>query len=60
MVIKNINCTLEERISTKSGNKYKALVIKLTDTYEKLVMLDKAEIELVELTLNKPQNNLGK
>jgi len=39
---------LEERTS-KKGKKYTVLVIKLTDTYEKLVFLDKAEIELLKL-----------
>lgn len=38
---------LEERVSQK-GNKYVVLVIKLTPTYEKLVFLDKAELELVK------------
>jgi len=39
---------LEERTS-KKGKKYTVLVIKLTDTYEKLVFLDKAEIELLKI-----------
>lgn len=56
MVIKKLDCTLEERHSAKSGNNYKAVVIKITDGYEKLVMLDKAEIALIEATLN----NVGK
>ena len=40
---------LEERTS-KKGKKYVVLVIKLTDTYDKLVFLDKAEIELLKLS----------
>lgn len=43
----NCKATLETRISQK-GNEYQVLVIKLTDTYEKLVFLDKAEIELLK------------
>lgn len=43
-----VNAILEERTS-KKGNKYTVLVIKLTDTYEKLVFLDKAEIELLKI-----------
>lgn len=40
---------LEERTS-KKGKKYYVLVIKITDTYDKLVFLDKAEIELLRLS----------
>lgn len=43
----NVKCSLEERTS-KKGNTYKVLVIKLTDTYEKLVFLDNAELELLK------------
>lgn len=42
-----VNATLETRTS-KKGSTYQVLVIKLTDTYEKLVFLDKAEIELLK------------
>lgn len=42
----DVKATLEERTS-KKGTKYTVLVLKLTDTYEKLVFLDKAEIELI-------------
>lgn len=41
-----VKATLEERTS-KSGNHYQVLVVHLTDTYEKLVFLEKAEIELL-------------
>ena len=47
-----LNCTLEERISQKTGKPYFVLVIKITDTYEKLVFLDKSEVELIRLTNN--------
>lgn len=44
----NIKCSLETRTS-KKGNDYQVLVIKLTDNYEKLVFLEPAEIELLKL-----------
>ena len=43
-----ISTTLETRVS-KKGSSYKVLVIRLTPTYEKLVFLDKAELELLAL-----------
>lgn len=48
----NVNCTLETRIS-KKGSSYQVLVIKLTPNYEKLVFLDKAEIELLNSSNSK-------
>ena len=36
----------------KSGNNYVCLEIYLTDTYKKIVFLDKAEIELLKLSNN--------
>lgn len=47
----DIKATLETRTS-KKGNEYQVLVIKLTDTCEKLVFLDKAEIELLKVSKN--------
>ena len=47
-----LNCVLEERLSNKTGKPYFVLVIKITDTYEKLVFLDKSEVELIRLTNN--------
>ena len=44
-----VRATLETRVSKKTGNAYQCLVIKLTDTYEKVVFLDTAEIELIKL-----------
>lgn len=49
MESKILNATLETRKS-KEGNDYKVVVIKLTETYEKLVFLDKAELELLSIT----------
>lgn len=43
----DVKATLENKTS-KSGNTYKVVVLKLTDSYEKLVFLDKAEIALLE------------
>lgn len=39
--------TLETRISSKTNKEYECLVIKF-GTYEKVVFLDKAEIELLK------------
>ena len=44
----DVKCRLETRTS-KEGKPYDVLVIKLTDTYEKLVFLDSAEKELLKL-----------
>lgn len=46
-----IKCNLVEKVS-KSGNNYLCLEIYLTDTYKKIVFLDKAEIELLKLSNN--------
>jgi hypothetical protein len=44
-----VRATLETRVSKKSGKTYQCLVIKLTDSYEKVVFLDNAEIELIKM-----------
>lgn len=44
----DVKAKLEIRTS-KSGKPYKAIVVKLTDNYEKLVFLTKAEEELLRL-----------
>lgn len=51
----DVKATLETRHSEKSGNDYQVIVVKLTDSYEKLVFLDKPEIELLKL-VNKKDN----
>lgn len=43
----DVKATLETRQS-KAGNTYDVVVIKLTDTYDKLVFLEKAELELLK------------
>lgn len=48
-----VKATLEDRVS-KKGTLYKVVVLKLTDTYEKLIFLDKAELELLALSENEP------
>ena len=49
---KELRCSLETRTSKKKGSEYQVIVIKLTDTYEKLVFLEKAEIELIKASSN--------
>ena len=51
--------TLETRTS-KSGNPYDVLVIKLTDSYEKLVFLEQAELELIKISSKKSSNPFEK
>lgn len=55
--MKEFKATLETRTS-KKGNEYEVLVIKLTDKLEKLVFLEQAELELLKLssTNNKKSN----
>lgn len=48
----NLICTLEERTS-KKGTTYKCLVIKITDKVEKVVFLETAEIELINMFYSK-------
>lgn len=43
-----VKATLKEGTS-KQGNTYKYVSIMLTDTYEKRVFLDNAELELLQL-----------
>lgn len=44
-----VRATLETRVSKKSGKTYQCIVIKLTDTYEKIAFLDSAEVELIKM-----------
>lgn len=48
-----VEATLETRISQTTGKTYTAIVIKISDNYEKLVFLTKSELELLKLTQNK-------
>lgn len=47
--VMNINAKLEERTS-KEGNPYFCIVIKLTENAEKIVFLNSVELELLRLT----------
>lgn len=55
----DVKATLVERIGSKSGKKYKAIVIQLTDSYEKVVFLEKAELELLEMTKQKSEPSIN-
>lgn len=46
--MKEYTATLETRTSQK-GSEYQVLIVHLTDTYDKPVFLDKAELELVKI-----------
>ena len=46
---------VEERVS-KNGNPYKCIVIKITDSCEKVVFLEPAELELLKLLNKEPKN----
>lgn len=52
----NINCSLETRVS-KKGNTYEVLVLKLSDTCEKLVFLEPAELELLKIRQANTEKN---
>ena len=57
----NLNCTLEEKISKKSGKPYTVLVVQLTDTCSKQIFLEPAEIELLKMRVSQytsPQTDL--
>lgn len=55
----NVSGVLREKTS-KSGNKYYAVDLKLTDTYTKTVFLEEADVEIVKLFIeNKNLKNKG-
>lgn len=53
----DVKATLETRKSQKSGKEYQVIVVKLTDNYDKIVFLEKSEIELLKLS-NKDTNSM--
>lgn len=59
----DLKCSLTTKLK-KDGTPYEVIVIKLTDTYEKLVFLEQAEKELLKLahkqesTINNPYENV--
>ena len=52
-----LNCTYEERISTKTNKPYKAVFVKLNDSYEKTLFLSYPEVALLEQEIQKQENN---
>lgn len=46
-----VNCIVEERISKKTNRPYYVIVIRITDSYKKIVFLNKSEYELIK-TIN--------
>lgn len=54
--MKEFKATLETRTS-KKGNEYEVLVIKLTNKLEKLVFLEQAELELLKLSSEDNKKN---
>lgn len=52
----NLNCSLKEGISEKSGKTYVYVSIMLTPTYEKRVFLENAELELLKVVAEKKGN----
>lgn len=55
--MKELKCTFEERISTKTGKSYKAIFIKLGNNYEKIVLLSAPEIALIEQNISTSNKN---
>lgn len=55
----DVKATLETRQS-KEGRDYQVIVVKLTDNYEKLVFLDRSEIELLRVTKKNEKPNFLK
>ena len=53
---KEFKAILETRTS-KKGNTYEVLVIKLTDNLDKLVWLEQAELELLKMNSSKPDKS---
>ena len=47
--MRDIKCTLEERVSSKTNRPYKVLVVHLAPNVDKHVFLSSAEIALLEL-----------
>lgn len=56
MIEREFKATLETRNKKDGSGTYQAVVIKLTDTYEKLVFLKPAEVELLKITTEKKDN----
>lgn len=51
----NFKGTVVEKVSKKTGNPYKCLMLKITPTYEKQILLDEAELQLLNVVYNDVQ-----
>lgn len=58
MIERELKATLVKRTS-KKGNDYECIMIQLTPTYEKHVMLDYAELELLKTVKNDTKSGSG-
>lgn len=58
MIERELKATLVKRTS-KKGNDYECIMIQLTPTYEKPVMLDYAELELLKTVKNDTKSGSG-
>lgn len=48
-VLKKLDCVLVEKVS-KKGTTYQALLIKFTDSYEKMILLEQSDVEILRLS----------
>lgn len=55
----DLKCSLETR-TKKSGGTYEVAIIKITDSVEKMVFLDQAELELIKMSSSKSSLPFGK
>lgn len=58
MIERELKATLVKRTS-KKGNDYECIMVQLTPTYEKPVMLDYAELELLKTVKNDTKSGSG-
>lgn len=47
--MRELSCTLEERISAKTNKPYKVVVIRLAPNVDKFVFLSQAELAILEM-----------
>ena len=48
-----LDCTYEERVSKTTNNPYKCLVVRLSDDYEKIILMSRPEQALIESSAKK-------
>ena len=58
MIERELKATLVKRTS-KKGNDYECIMVQLTPTYDKPVMLDYAELELLKSVKNDTKSGSG-